>query len=292
MKFVKVLLEDSSGRALPADVMDLIDAGRWADAYSKLVSSDDINLFLDTFIDRYKRFEPFKEQIEKIKAPLKRELMGMGERAFQEETNPILAFLPQYFSLSPAEFTEEDFKKLLSLWSNGIIDDKDLRKKSPADHIIYNDNLYKMNQIEFIVQAYEWLSNKKNVSYYIDLNNPNAGELEDNLKRICGDLVRDTLGRFKHKNTNAFRDLIIYKTFDDPSGEITPADEIQARLRRLQDRAPGKQTKEDDEETTKTRPVRYNKEDVNKVFTDGPDKLNKETVNVLLNYLKDKGYIR
>ena len=146
MIFKKVILTEAnippyvSGQ-LPKEVVELMQQDKWGEAYSLLTNPNDIDKFLDAFIATYKEFEPFQEQLKPIKEPLKRELMSLGFKAFQKETNPILWFLNTYFSLGN-RFTEEQFKNLLSWWNEGIIVDKDLKKRGPKDHIIYNSDLY------------------------------------------------------------------------------------------------------------------------------------------------------
>ncbi len=272
---------------LPVDVKALADAGKWAEAYSKLVNAKDIDVFLDKFIDEYSGFSSFKDKITPIRETLKRELMNMGSKAFAPETNPILAFLNTYFALGNT-FTDEQFKTLLGYWGNGLIDDKMLKLHGPEDHIIFNKNLYDMTNSEFIVQAYNWLSKKKNIEAYVDLNTMTADVLEKNLSRIRGDRIRDTAGRFSKKNyPQAFRDLIIFKEFLDVTGEINPANEIQVRLQRLQDLSPSKEEPKDE----KIKPERYTKEEIEAIFRNGLDKLDKSSLNKLLNFMRDKGWL-
>lgn len=282
---------------LPDDVLDDIAEGKWEEGYSKLTNAKDIDIFLDAFLNSYPGFTSFKDRIEVIKAPLKRELMNLGNKAFNPETNPILTFLTTYFSLSSDnKFTEDQFKGLLSMWYEGIIDNKDLKKKGPADHIIFNKNLYGMTDNTFIVQAYGWLSKESNVKEYVDITKP-----DDKRMIYIRDVImhpgagRDDSGKFttstmRFKNIKDFRNFIIYVDKDRPEGDINTAAEIQRRLGALQD---AKKPTEDkpEEGSVKMRPIRYEKSDIDKILSGGLEGFSKTYVNTLLNYFKDMGWI-
>ena len=279
------------------EVNTLIAADKWAEAYDKLVNASDVDAFLDLFLQKYKPFESFQDRIEAIKPVLKRVFMSLGSKAFKPETNPLLAFLPSYFSLSSSnKFTQDQFRSLTSLWSQGIIDDKMLRKHEPKDHIIFNHNLYDMQNMTFIVQAYNWLSKESNVQPYINLKDRNVRNFDSDIEYVIGKQGRDKLGRFTAKEINykLFRDMIIFENADS-AGRINDASEIQARLKRLQMKDSRYNKDEDEQEKPKekvvVRPEKYSKDEINTIFTSGLNNLKKSSVNKILNYFKDQGWM-
>lgn len=286
----------------PNETKELIKQGKWVEAYRTLVNTDDIEAFIEYFIYNYWVFRNFKKNLEPIHKTLARALMSLGEKAFAIETNPLLAFLRNYFA-NGNTFTDEQFKQLINWWAEGIIADKDLRKEKVSDSILLNPNLYNMPNATFIVQAYYWLANKNNVSYYINLEgNKDSSKVRQDIykidarmKYIMNDQGRTNDGKYDFKTADykKFRDMIIFKTPENPEGPINNASEIQARLRRLQNssEAISKEDAEDDRSSVSVRPTRWTAEQVDSILKGGRAKLDQSSANTLVNYMKDKGLI-
>lgn len=241
---------------LPDETKDLIEKGQWTQAYRTLTNTREIEVFINYFIDNCDLLVNFKDKLKPIRDVLVRTMMSLGDRAFQEETNPLLRFLNSYLGVGDKKFDSADqFRNLVNWWSEGIITDKNLRETSVDKSILLNDNLYDMQNSTFIVQAYYWLSKKNNVKAYINLDKESVRnavqETEDRINYIVGPQGRLPAGwglthndgkhggEFDYKKINYedFRNMIIFVNPDDRKGAINPAEEIQARLTRMQAKA-------------------------------------------------------
>ena len=261
---------------LPDDVKSDADHGKWAEGYRKLTNAKDIELYIDKFIAEYPPLAAIGEaKIDKIRPALKREMMSVGDKAFQPETNPILTFLQTFYSMGREFGSEDKFKTLLSMWSDGVVDDKDLKKRGPNEHIIFNTLLYDKSDVPFIVKSYEWLSNAKNIGGYIDLDSVTV----DGLKDVLGPGV-DV--REVPKQAKDFRDLIIFKNPSNPDGSINDAAEIQKRLQALEDSHPSNK-----ERRVEFEPVKYDKTEIPGILRKEPSTWSESERMKLASYILD-----
>lgn len=293
---------------LPEETQRLINEGRWGEAYRTLTNANDIKAFTTKFTYEYKGLASFQEKVNKIRDALVLVLMQLGDKAYDDRTNPLLIFLKQFFSTEEFDNSNQ-FKFLVGLWSNGIVLDKNLKETDINKSILLNKDLYLKQNGEFIVQAYYWLGKEANVSPYLDLKNLDIRKKEDSINKVIGPQgrlpagYRDENGKkggqydFKKVDYKAFRNLIIFVDMNMPSGPINDAIEIQARLKRLQDltitQRELKGDKEDEGNNTKVKltPKKVSRQEIEAIFKDGIDKMSKEKVNSLFNYFRDRGMI-
>lgn len=261
---------------LPEKAMEKVASGDWEGAYDELATEEDIISLIEYFLATYPPFANLQEKLNAIKNPLIRWMRGLGRNAFRDTTNPMLVFLPEYFNQGK-QFTEDEFRKLVNLYARGIISEKQLREKDVHKNILLNQNLYSMAEpdLQFVVQAYLWLSKENNIKSYLDLkeyktlndnreqiisqakNSENYEErekLEKQLKQLYnidlqlnsiigeqGKVLNDQ-GKMvydvKKLDYKKFRDLIIFKDLGNPLGEINSAQEIRNKLDKLEQLSP------------------------------------------------------
>ena len=283
----------------PDETKELIKQGKWTEAYKTLINPDDIEEFIKVFIYQCDLLKSFSKQVTKIYDPLVRLMRSLGDRAYQPETNPMLTFLNSYFAQGNEFDSADQFKALAGWWGDGIVIDKNLKETKVENSILLNPNLYNMSNNTFIVQAYYWLGDKKNVKAYLNLETTKdldaVKSLEKQIKYILGPQGRTADGRFDFKKVDykKFRDLIIFVNPESPRGPINEASEIQARLSRMQDAVNA--AKGDEEEADlgrgKTYNRRYSKDDINRILSSGINKLTQDDIETLLSYFTDRGFI-
>ena len=294
---------------LPQDALEKLSQGKWWEAYDQLATEADVERLMELFLDTYPGLARFKDEVELIKKPLIRYMRSLGRDAFSEATNPMLTFLNTYFSQNN-KFTEDEFRKLINLYARGIIADKQLKERNVNKSILFNPHLYQMKEpdMQFVVQAYLWLSKENNVKRYLDLkdkgsqakNSENSkirAEVDAELNNIIGEQGRKDNGEFDYKQLdyNKFRDLVIFKKMDNPMGEINPAQEIKARLDRLEQNLPAKDDEADRTKTTtpsgrKTvefTPQRYSTTEIDGILKKGLDNLTKSDISKLFTFLSE-----
>jgi len=303
---------------LPDETKELIEKGQWTQAYRTLSNTREIETFINYFIDNCDLLVNFKEKLKPIRDVLVRTCMSLGDRAFQEETNPLLKFLNTYFKVGDKKFdTADQFRNLVNWWSESIITDKNLREESVDKSILLNDNLYDMQNSTFIVQAYYWLSKKNNVRPYIDLDKESVRDAikptEERINKILGPQGRKKNGQYDFKKISYedFRDMIIFAN-GDTTGSINSAEEIQARLLRMQDKADDLEANTDtssegtniskereaelgdkadfDNNQGNTVPfkrLRWDSREISKILSKGIGNLTSEDANKLVTYFRD-----
>lgn len=286
---------------LPEDTKKLISQGKWTEAYRTLINTQDIEVFIEYFLMKYDGLKSFQRQLRPIHDVLSRAMMSLGDRAYQPETNPLLTFLNTFFAQG-SEFARADqFSTLIGWWGDGIVVDKNLKETKVENSILLNSNLYTMSDNTFIVQAYYWLGDKRNVRAYLDLETTRdldpVVSIEKQIKYILGPQGRRDDGKFDFKKVDykKFRNLIIFVNPESPRGAINTAAEIQARLTRMQEavNAVKELSGEDEAEVeNKIYARRYTTDSLNKILTSGLSKFTKDDADVLLSYFKDRGYIR
>lgn len=307
---------------LPDETKQLIDEGKWTEAYRTLTNTDDIKVFIDYFLTQCNLLTSFQSQVEAIHDTLVRAMMSLGDRAFTPETNPLLTFLNQFFGSGSKFDNGEQFKMLVNWWSGGIVTDKNLREQKVQKSIIMNKDIYLKQNNTFIVQAYYWLAKKDNIEAYVKVKDYQLRHIEDKLTQDIHQVILNTkqprnkaTGEFMDKQPyEAIRNYIIFYNESrnpaaDPAKTIEEATVIQQRLLRLQAFQTeindaynaavlnGEITPDNNQQTPKKstslgiKPVRYDNAEVDAIMSDGKGKLTKDKVNILLNYLKDKGYI-
>lgn len=252
---------DSSN--LSAEVKSALKAHDWSRAYDARVSDAEGNAIVDLFLKHFDKFKDYQDKIKGIKEPLTRQIRNMKGEGFDDATNPFLEFLENY--LQNNSLSEDNFIELNNMWSNGIISDNMLKEKDLSKNILLNSDLYNKQDKQFIVQAFSYLSDKKNIDKNIDLQRLlNKAELEDS------DYIK-------------YRDSVIYN-----NGKINDAQTIKVKL--SEDERNNPIAKENDKNKL-VNPVQYDTQTVDSIFKQGRERLNKDSVNILLNYLKDAGYI-
>ena len=303
---------------LPDETKALIEKGQWTAAYRTLVNTREIEVFINYFIEKCPELSEIKpEKMAPIHDVLVRTLMSLGDRAFQEETNPLLKFLNTYLSRGGNSFsTADQFKNVVTWWSEGIITDKNLRETDVVKCILLNPNLYDMQNSTFIVQAYYWLSKKNNVRAYIDLDKESirnaVQEVEARIIQILGPQGRRENGQFDFKKINYedFRNMIIFVN-SNPAGEINTAEEIQARLVRMQSKADEIEAVKDKSaegtnistereaelgdkadfnslgNTVPFKRLRWDSREISKILAKGIGNLTSEDANKLVTYFRD-----
>lgn len=166
----------------------------YADRFSRAKSASSESSTASRFIRDWSTENGIQARVKKIQKPLASEIISLGERAFDEVTNPILSFLKVY--LRERDMTEDQFITLNNLWAHGIIGRKELNKTSggsPEQHcVIFNQTLWSQSpdDVEFIVRTYLWLGRISNLERYIDF------------KRLLGESVGLNEKTFKHQDRN------------------------------------------------------------------------------------------
>ena len=303
---------------LPDETKALIEKGQWTEAYRTLTNTREIEVFINYFIDNCSELSEIKpEKMEPIHDVLVRTLMSLGDRAFQVETDPLLKFLNTYLSKGGNSFsTADQFRNIVTWWSEGIITDKNLRETDEAKCILLNHYLYDMHNSTFIVQAYYWLSKKNNVRAYIDLDKESirkaVQEVEARIVHILGPQGRRDNGQFDFKKINYedFRNMIIFVN-SNPTGQINTAEEIQARLLRMQAKADDIEAMKDTSSegtnistereaelgdkadfnysgnTIPFKRLRWDSREISKILAKGIGNLTSEDANKLVTYFRD-----
>jgi hypothetical protein len=179
----------------------ITEAGKSIDAdtgvfnkFDNAESVSDASSAVSEFILDWSTKNGIQKRVEKIQEPLASEIISLGERAFDEATNPILSFLKVY--LREHDMTEDQFITLNNLWAHNIIGRNEMNNTgsgSPEQHcVIFNHTLWSQrpDDIEFIVRSYLWLGRISNLERYIDF------------KLILGESVGLNEKTFKHKDRN------------------------------------------------------------------------------------------
>lgn len=170
------------------------DGAYYADRFSRAKSASAESSAASKFIRDWSTENGIQARVKKIQKPLASEIISLGERAFDEVTNPILSFLKVY--LREHDMTEDQFITLNNLWAHNIIGRKEMNKTgsgSPEQHcVIFNQTLWSQSpeDIEFIVRAYLWLGRIGNLERYIDF------------KKFLGESVELDEKTLEHKDRN------------------------------------------------------------------------------------------
>lgn len=189
---VNRIITEASKTPAPAttDYADRLSSAKSASAESTTASK---------FIRDWSTENGIQARVKKIQKPFASEILSLGERAFDETTNPILSFLKVY--LREHDMTEDQFITLNNLWAHGIIGRKEMSNissGSPEQHcVIFNQTLWLQSpdDIEFIVRTYLWLGKISNLERYVDF------------KRFLGESVGLNEKTFEHKDRNGMFDF-------------------------------------------------------------------------------------
>lgn len=101
------------------------------------------------------KIEPYKDILIRI----------CSELGLKELQNPFLVFLPEYYSRAKKDLTRDNVIDLNNLYAQDFIDRADLMGKGPSkfDHIIFNSNLYANENVDKMVEYWDWLNNADNL---------------------------------------------------------------------------------------------------------------------------------
>lgn len=140
--------------------------------------------------------------------------------------NPFISFVQNYInanSRAVVGLTAESYGAIHNAYVDNIIDDKDLEALTPdkLNNIIFNKNLSKSTDIEFIIQAYNWFNDSWELKNNIKIpkkskisvpNNPDIYFTSD-----THDPIRNIWNIEKKGGASVLRNTIIFK---NNSGEI------------------------------------------------------------------------
>lgn len=198
--------------SLSEDTKKLISDNKWSEAIDK-ATQNEINIIAELYLrhlcEKGNQWESIGwNKIEPIKKVLIKWIKELGLR---ESQNPYMQFIPAFYSIDSNKsrtLTENNCIELNNLYADRVLDFSDIAGTgvNGLEHIIFNQNLYNfnMNDLDFIVRAYETLSSKNFI------------------KKLNLDAVKQQLIRYKHEsnanyidsnadNVKAIRNAILYK---------------------------------------------------------------------------------
>lgn len=218
--------------SLSDDVRNLVENNEWENAM-KLASLNEqdvvAEIYLRTLCEKGNQWQNIDwNKIDSIKRVL---IKWIKELGFREATNPYLQFIRMFYEISENSntiLTENNCIALNNLYADGVLDFSDIAGTGDngLNHVIFNHNLYgnSMNDLEFIVKAYETLSSKSFVSRL------NIGAIKSSFNTNLSNAKRVAIDE-NNLNINTLRDAIIFKDYTKPqTSEINSKQYIEKLL--------------------------------------------------------------
>ena len=151
------------------------------------------------------------------------------ELGFTPNVNPYINFLNVITSLNlgnQMKLTEDDWVKLNDWYANRFLDFNDLtgRGENKQEHIIFNPYLYKSEYSDEYVDYYDKLDNSKLKQFSLSRIVDDTSLPYHNLKSLP-DYRTNT--SWDATNGKKIRDIIFYKDFQNPKGELQPIESIK-----------------------------------------------------------------
>ena len=180
---------------------------------------DERNLVIELFLrnsletdDKWKGvtwedIEPYKDILTRI----------CGELGFQELQNPFLVFLPLLYKTHPnLDLTRDNMVDLNNLYATDELNNTDLMGKSALglNHIIFNKNLYARDNVDRLVEIWNWL--------YQNVDKLNFKEIASLNSSAIPPMVKDTANRILNNEGLSIDEKVngLFFKDGDPSGEI------------------------------------------------------------------------